>query len=86
MPVRERHAGFYTVAMVKAGHVDQWAAIRSYGRVTIELRYDGVRDLFLVTEVVDSGDDYNTRAVRESAFRFLADAHHDFTELTRFHM
>ncbi|QNL30057.1 hypothetical protein SEA_QUAMMI_88 [Microbacterium phage Quammi] len=78
----ERHAGFYTVSMVKAGHVDQWAVDRSYGRVVVELKFDRVRNLFVVTETVT--DQVGT-ARRESTHHYLSDAHHAFTTLTRKH-
>lgn len=79
----ERHAGFYTVAMVKAGHVDQWARFLPNGdRAIITLTYDKVRDLFVVTEKIDDGVNWSST---DSAHRFLSDAHHAFTTLTRKH-
>lgn len=80
----ERHAGFYTVSMVKAGHVDTWATLLPKGgKVVIELRYDQARDLFLVTETLTFPDD--SVSVRSGAHRFLSNAHRDFTILTRKH-
>lgn len=78
----ERHAGFYTVAMVKAGHVDQWATLLPKGgKVVIELRHDSARDIFLVTETLTFPDE--SVSVRTIADHFLSDAHHAFTTLTR---
>lgn len=76
----ERHAGFYTVSMVKAGAVDQWAKLLDKGKVTVELRYDKVRDRFVVSEHVENGLCF---AHYETAHRYLSDAHHNFTALTR---
>ena len=80
----DRHAGFLTVALVKAGHVDQWAVIREVGRITVELRYDRVRDLFLVVETVESHDGEDA-TIRESAHRYLSEAHDAFTAHTLKH-
>ncbi|QUE25381.1 hypothetical protein SEA_FIZZLES_87 [Microbacterium phage Fizzles] len=75
----ERHAGFLTVAMVKAGYVDQWAKLTPAGKVTVELRFDSVRDVFLVTRTVEDGVGTSRR---ESAHRYLSDAHTVFTKYT----
>lgn len=75
----DRHAGFYTVAMVKAGHVDQWAKETPAGRVLVELRFDPVRDVFLVTRTIEDGIGVSRR---ESAHRYLSDAHTVFTKYT----
>lgn len=78
--VGDRHAGFLTVSMVKAGHVDQWAKVTpSGGKVLVELRFDPVRDVFLVTRTIEDGVG---TARRESAHRYLSDAHTVFTKYT----
>lgn len=79
----DRHAGFLTVSLVKAGEVDTWARFLPSGeRVIVKLRYDKVRDRFIVAEKIDDGVNWSTT---ESAHRFLSDAHTAFTALTLKH-
>ena len=81
----DRHAGFLTVALVKAGHVDQWATIRPDGkRVVVELRYDRRRDTFRVIETL-SHTNGSPFTERETEHTYLSEAHDAFTTLTLKH-
>lgn len=76
----ERIRGFYTHEMLRGGMKDQYAVIRSYGTVTIELRHELNR--FVVYEIIASAD--GTRSTATSHNK-LGDAHRTFTRLTRKH-
>lgn len=70
---------------LRAGHVEQYAVVRSYGRVIVELRASK-SDIYpwLVTLRIDNPKTQESSSA-DHAYRFLDDARHHFRSLIRKH-
>lgn len=81
--MRLRHSrGGYTAAALKAGERDQYAVQRSYGRVVIELFFDGTHDChWHVTREITPGDVTEER----TSFSSLNEARRHFRRLVTEH-
>lgn len=82
MNVRNRE-GFYAAEALRKGLKDQYAVMRSYGTVVVEIRHDGIgRRPWLVSCEIKKGD---TVSATDAAFETLGDARREYRRLVRKH-
>lgn len=82
MSVRNNR-GHYTAEMIRGGMRDQYAVMRSYGMVVVELRHDGVGQRpWLVSCEIRKGD---AVSVTDIAFSTLDEARREYRRLVRKH-